>query len=221
VAVPLWFRTEEVIARGDVSFLLSEDWVAQWTSVTLCYPWSFGYSIGHGSYYDTLNIWLIPFGEYPDTLFHLADVHVFMEVDSIFYGRIMQVFFIGYVEFIDPEGYLYSTDIFVSPLCIECQTGADEPAPLPVEFVHSAYPNPFNSSIAIGFIPPQAGDVTLSIYDIMGRKVKGLYSGTAFGQTLVIWDGTDERGEAVSSGIYFYGIAFENRVFISKITMLR
>jgi len=77
---------------------------------------------------------------------------------------------------------------------------------LPTEFqLHQNYPNPFNPSTTIQFSLPQDAEVTLTIYDILGRefplleKVKfkaGTYS--------AIWEATEALGRQVASGLYFY-----------------
>jgi flagellar hook assembly protein FlgD len=67
------------------------------------------------------------------------------------------------------------------------------------------YPNPFNPSTTIGFSVSQSGPVLLDIYDLTGRHVRTLLSGgVAAGHHDVRWDGRDERGSSVGSGVYFY-----------------
>jgi len=67
------------------------------------------------------------------------------------------------------------------------------------------YPNPFNSSTNITFSVPQAQDVKLEIYNLLGQKVRTLVDevknqGTHF----IKWDGKDDKGNEVASGIFFY-----------------
>ena len=67
------------------------------------------------------------------------------------------------------------------------------------------YPNPFNPSTTIGFSVSQSGSALLEIYDLTGRHVRTLLSGdVAAGNHSVQWDGRDERGSSVGSGVYFY-----------------
>jgi hypothetical protein len=71
--------------------------------------------------------------------------------------------------------------------------------------LHDNYPNPFNPSTTIRFDVPEASDVRLAVYDVMGRKVKTLLAGNVeAGSHEVTWDGTDAAGGAVASGIYLY-----------------
>jgi uncharacterized delta-60 repeat protein len=76
----------------------------------------------------------------------------------------------------------------------------------PSEFELSQnYPNPFNPSTKIEFNLVKSGFVTLQIYDILGRKVRTLVSEElSSGYKSVIWDGKNEEGDAVASGVYFY-----------------
>ncbi|HXF48908.1 MAG TPA: FlgD immunoglobulin-like domain containing protein [Verrucomicrobiae bacterium] len=69
------------------------------------------------------------------------------------------------------------------------------------------YPNPFNPTTNISFSLPVPGKVVLTIYNILGQKVRTLADGEkSAGTHTLIWDGTDSRGASVSSGIYFYKI---------------
>ena len=67
-------------------------------------------------------------------------------------------------------------------------------------------PNPFNGSTLIEYIVPTHSRVYLIIYDILGRRVRTLVDGKAHNPALyrVIWDGRNEAGGRVASGIYFY-----------------
>jgi hypothetical protein len=66
------------------------------------------------------------------------------------------------------------------------------------------YPNPFNPITWIPFYIPETGRVSLKIFNVNGRKVRTLENGTiAAGPHSVIWNGTDDNGKPVASGIYF------------------
>jgi len=69
------------------------------------------------------------------------------------------------------------------------------------------YPNPFNLSTKIEFGLKNPGFVSLNIYDVLGRKVRTLVSqDLPSGYKSVLWDGKDDKGLEVASGIYFYRI---------------
>ena len=65
-------------------------------------------------------------------------------------------------------------------------------------------PNPFNPETAIHFVLPQAGPVRLEIFDVLGRQVRTLVSGQlGAGVHRAVWDGRNQRGARVGSGVYF------------------
>lgn len=67
------------------------------------------------------------------------------------------------------------------------------------------YPNPFNAGTVIPYTLETGGPMELSIYDVRGRRVLTLVNGVQSpGRHEVPWDGTDDRGRAVASGMYFY-----------------
>jgi hypothetical protein len=69
------------------------------------------------------------------------------------------------------------------------------------------FPNPFNPSTEIRFDLPQEGYVNLSVYNMAGHKVRSLESGDMQpGYHSIIWDGTNDAGSKVSTGMYFYSI---------------
>ncbi len=67
------------------------------------------------------------------------------------------------------------------------------------------YPNPFNPVTNIEFALPKATDVTITIYNVLGKKVRTLYNGQMnAGSHKLVWNGLNENGSQVSSGIYIY-----------------
>ncbi len=65
-------------------------------------------------------------------------------------------------------------------------------------------PNPFNPTTTIKFAVPDAGDVQLAVFDLRGRMVKELVNGHRDpGHFQVLWDGRDDGGRSVASGVYF------------------
>ena len=66
------------------------------------------------------------------------------------------------------------------------------------------------------------GQVDLSIYDIVGRKVKTLVSGyETAGKKTAIWYGTDESGNSLSAGMYFYRLTVSGNVFTKKMILMK
>jgi len=102
-------------------------------------------------------------------------------------------------------------------------TDVGEAPALPKEFrVNQSYPNPFNPSATIEFALPSDGNVTIEIYDAIGRKVVSLLSEhRSAGYHSVTWLGKDEGGTAVASGVYFCRVQFGPKAAIQKMILLR
>jgi hypothetical protein len=86
-------------------------------------------------------------------------------------------------------------------------TAGEQPAPLtgPADYRVSIYPNPFNPSTTLSYQIPQDATVRLEIYDLIGRKVRSLVDGSkSTGYYRVVWNGRDETGRDVASGVYLY-----------------
>jgi hypothetical protein len=71
------------------------------------------------------------------------------------------------------------------------------------------YPNPFNSETVIWYYLPDVGyqpaKVEITIYNLLGKRVKSLVNGREYpGEHKIRWDGKDDSGKEVASGIYFY-----------------
>ena len=67
------------------------------------------------------------------------------------------------------------------------------------------YPNPFNPSTQIRYEIPEAGEVSLVVYNVLGQEVRRLVQGQqSAGVYRVMWDGKDALGRPVSSGVYLY-----------------
>lgn len=81
------------------------------------------------------------------------------------------------------------------------------------------YPNPFNPTTNIRFNLPGSGHVRLDIYNILGRRITTLVDEVlTAGHKLVTWDGRDNQGDDVASGIYFYRIEVRSNYGKEKYT---
>ncbi len=90
------------------------------------------------------------------------------------------------------------------------------------ELSSSSYPNPFNPTTTIQFGIPTEGNVTIKVFDIMGREVATLVNQNKQAGTYnVTWDSKDNFGNEVSSGIYFYNIRFKDQSFSKKMVLVR
>jgi adhesin/invasin len=71
--------------------------------------------------------------------------------------------------------------------------------------LHQNYPNPFNPTTSIGFQMPASGEVTVIIYNLLGQPIRTLVRGERpAGYHTVQWDGRNDRGEQMASGVYHY-----------------
>ena len=82
------------------------------------------------------------------------------------------------------------------------------------------YPNPFNPVTRIRFSLPADGDASLAVHNAFGQKVRTLADGRhRAGRYVVDWDGTDESGRAVASGVYHYRLEMPHRGLSEQRTM--
>jgi flagellar hook assembly protein FlgD len=88
--------------------------------------------------------------------------------------------------------------------------------------LNEAYPNPFNPSTTLTFSIPEGGHAELVVYDITGRIVRTLVSGpVSAGTHTKVWDGRDDSGQAVSSGIYLSRLKTGKHSATVKMTLVK
>jgi len=84
------------------------------------------------------------------------------------------------------------------------------------------YPNPFNPQTEIAYSLPEGSYVKLTVYNILGQKVRVLVDEyQSAGIRKVTWDGRDERGERVASGIYLYKLQAEGLAQTKKMILTK
>jgi hypothetical protein len=84
------------------------------------------------------------------------------------------------------------------------------------------YPNPFNPSTTIEYQVPQAGDVEIKIFSINGELVKSFRSEPqGAGQYSVVWDGKNDFGVPVTSGMYIYRVTFGSSMLARKMLLIK
>ena len=83
------------------------------------------------------------------------------------------------------------------------------------------YPNPFNPTTTIGYQLPKAGNVELKIFNTLGQEVRTLAGGMeSAGYNQVVWNGRDNNGNMVSSGVYVYTIRTNGFVQSRKMILM-
>ncbi|MEE1506227.1 MAG: T9SS type A sorting domain-containing protein, partial [Candidatus Neomarinimicrobiota bacterium] len=88
--------------------------------------------------------------------------------------------------------------------------------------LHPAYPNPFNPITTLRYNLPEQAQVTLTIYDLMGREVTRLVNTTQEpGFKSVQWNATNSFGKPVSAGVYLYQVRAGEFVQTKKMVLLK
>lgn len=83
-------------------------------------------------------------------------------------------------------------------------------------------PNPFNPTTTIAYSIPKAGHVSLAVYNIAGQKVRTLVNESQSAANYkVVWNGKNDNGESVATGMYFYRLVSGNYSKIVKMTLMK
>ena len=94
---------------------------------------------------------------------------------------------------------------------------------MPKEFaLYQNYPNPFNPTTTIRYDVKQATEVKLVIYNMLGQEVRTLVNNRQdAGYKTVVWDGLNNRGSRVASGIYIYRLQAGDFVQARKMILMK
>jgi hypothetical protein len=94
---------------------------------------------------------------------------------------------------------------------------------VPKEYaVYQNYPNPFNPSTTIYYELPFSGQIKLEVYNLLGQRVRTLVNvRQEAGRHRVIWDGNNDSGSPVASGIYIYQFRTGNYSRIFKMILMK
>ena len=87
-----------------------------------------------------------------------------------------------------------------------------------------AYPNPFNPTTTIDYNVEVAGNVSIIVYDLMGREVKTLvneFKSPSNGGYSVKWDGVNNQGDIITSGMYIYKMISNNFIQTNRLTFIK
>jgi spore coat protein A len=145
----------------------------------------------------------------------------FKDTAQMFPGEVTRVIarfdleglYVWHCHILSHEDHTMMRPYYVGPM-----PGMTATAPLAL----SNAPNPFNPSTRIRFALPAAGRVELRIFDVAGRLVRDLASGTfAPGEHEVVWDGKNTAGRRSPSGVYFYRLTAGDAVLVKRMVMLK
>jgi len=198
--------------------ILSSDWISRATTSQV----TTGETEEYGSLSDYGYLWWLPNEE---GSFYAAQglggqiIAVFPEYDLV----------------VGAQSNAYGDDIFLHSRLLNYRIG-DEIAPLFEDFVgndqfilspnefslNQNYPNPFNPTTQIKYDLPSDSYVNISIYDVMGRKIKSLFNNNqTSGYHSLRWDATNDIGEGVSAGMYIYTIQAGEYRSTKKMVLLK
>ncbi len=122
---------------------------------------------------------------------------------------------------ISPSAAIMTADFTVS-LSSGNDEGTDNGAPLPELYLGQNYPNPFNPTTSFSYTVGKPGNITITVYNILGEYVTCLASGHHdAGAYTVVWDGTAGDGQAVASGIYLYELSTDEDRQVRKMMLLK
>jgi len=111
------------------------------------------------------------------------------------------------------------------PYGVKAEAGTTTGAPSPTAArlaLGPIAPNPVRGETSIAFTLPRGADVRLRIYDVRGRCVRTLVEGSAAaGETVVVWQGRDDRGRSLANGVYFSRLEVADQILTRKLLLAR
>lgn len=116
-----------------------------------------------------------------------------------------------------------STPALQIPVTLQSASPNSDPGLIPViTALDTNFPNPFNPETTIRYATKEAGLVRVSVYNLKGQLIRSLVNESkAAGFHRVIWNGRDDRGAAVASGIYFYRMDAKNYSATKKMMLMK
>jgi len=158
---------------------------------------------------------------YTDSIYAVTDLgytYILMEENSPklnyigSYAQLKPASFEAYIQ----ERDLLLTTIMGKPDLQNIDTNVSSP------LIQSVYPNPFKSSVNFSFVLPAKDIPELSIYNIKSQLAKKVHSQSLNkGMNSIVWDGKNESGSSVTSGVYFYKLKACGREETGKAVMIR
>jgi len=119
----------------------------------------------------------------------------------------------------NPSSMIYN----IIQLTIIDELETDSESVMPMDYLlHQNYPNPFNPVTDIRYDIPDNAQVSIIIYDVMGRKVRSLVNKEQVaGFHHAQWDGKNDLGTPIASGMYVYMLKAGHHISAKKMVMLK
>jgi len=148
----------------------------------------------------------------PSDSFHCMYPHMTQEVPDIGPG----------ITWAQMVNYAYPSGMYFKRPLEAAGTGGGVPQPNVAVELHPNHPNPFNPITTIGFDLDATAEVNLSVYDITGKLVRTLVTGVkSAGSHQVVWDGSNEAGRSVASGMYFSRLTAGGETLTKSMMLLK
>ena len=122
----------------------------------------------------------------------------------------------------DGQDTTYSSEVWTITIDARQVLSADDSVVPKVFALHQNYPNPFNPTTTIKYDLPEAANVRIMIYDLMGRKIRSLVNERQdVGFRSVQWNAADDLGLQVSAGMYIFTIQAGDFRQVKKMILLK
>jgi len=223
VDIPVWIDDIYNATSADIVLTTPNFAVSERLGGNFYFPWWYAFSDPwYSQYVSRQSLFFVSSG-WLDSLSHLADFTVRMDIDTSYVSDTLSIMYARAI-FFDSTGYdIYDYQMHISQVVIDEITSIESEKVYPENMIlSSAYPNPFNASTTIKYSLPKTSDVSLTIYDIRGRAVKIIYrESVPAGENSIAWNGADNTGGKVSSGVYLYRITAGGYEATSRVTLLK
>jgi parallel beta-helix repeat protein len=178
-------------------------------------------------------------GDYPEAIQFFEDLilnppslpdSVFAVIDAGYAYLLMaqnsdKSSFVGELKWLKPasvSAYLSNRNALINNRLSDTTDNSHSTPGIPNAIRISNYPNPFNPNTTIDFYLPEPGDVTLEVFNIKGQRVKTLINEhKETGSHNIVWNGTDQNGRFVSSGVYFYRLSTGTNSLINRMLLMK
>ncbi len=148
----------------------------------------------------------------------LVDDELQTEITEEFIYQFLDLGVIEIKSVVSDEEYSLET---IWNVTVDPATGTGEIIPVETT-LYQNHPNPFNPTTNIRFSTTKAGNISINIYNIKGEKIKTLVNGAyPIGEHNVVWNGKDNNGKTVSSGVYFYHMLSKEYSSTKKMILMK